>query len=241
MFRAISFSIRFIASNFNEFLGKNGPYMSAAIAFYAFFSLFPLSLAIIAVFSLVLGIAGADAYISYDHWLFSDLGETDSLQVAVSNDDGENWTLVESVASTGSEWQRMEFLVSEFVSPTAQVRVRFRVADNPNDSITEAGLDNFRVDVLGCGVTFVRGDCNGDGPINIADAIFVLNGLFGADPPVATCESACDANGDESKNIADGIYLLNFLFGDNPPPPAPWPDCGASPDPLACEAYSPCR
>lgn len=58
MFRLISFSIRFIASNFNEFLAKNGPYMSAAIAFYAFFSLFPLSLAIIAVFSLVLGVTG---------------------------------------------------------------------------------------------------------------------------------------------------------------------------------------
>ena len=58
MIRTISFSIKFLASNFNEFLGKNGPYMSAAIAFYAFFSLFPLSLAIIAVFSLVLGIQG---------------------------------------------------------------------------------------------------------------------------------------------------------------------------------------
>ncbi|MCH7983573.1 MAG: YihY/virulence factor BrkB family protein [Chloroflexi bacterium] len=58
MFRVISFLTRFFASNFNEFLGKNGPYMSAAIAFYAFFSLFPLSLAIIAVFSLVLGIEG---------------------------------------------------------------------------------------------------------------------------------------------------------------------------------------
>ena len=50
--------VRFIASNFNEFLAKNGPYMSAAIAFYAFFSIFPLSLALIAVFSLVLGIEG---------------------------------------------------------------------------------------------------------------------------------------------------------------------------------------
>ena len=34
--------IKFVASNFNEFLDKNGPYMSAAIAFYAFFSIFPL-------------------------------------------------------------------------------------------------------------------------------------------------------------------------------------------------------
>ena len=47
-----------MVSNFNEFLGKNGPYMSAAIAYYAFFALFPLSLALIAVFSLVLHIEG---------------------------------------------------------------------------------------------------------------------------------------------------------------------------------------
>ncbi|MDP6666181.1 MAG: YihY/virulence factor BrkB family protein [Dehalococcoidia bacterium] len=58
MFRVFAFAISFVASNFNEFLAKNGPYMSAAIAFYAFFSLFPLSLALIAVFSLVLGIEG---------------------------------------------------------------------------------------------------------------------------------------------------------------------------------------
>ena len=58
MFRVISFLVRFFTSNFNEFLAKNGPYMSAAIAFYAFFSLFPLTLAVIAVFSLVLGISG---------------------------------------------------------------------------------------------------------------------------------------------------------------------------------------
>jgi membrane protein len=58
MFRALVFTVKFIASNFNEFLAKNGPYMSAAIAYYAFFSLFPLSLALIAVFSLVLGIEG---------------------------------------------------------------------------------------------------------------------------------------------------------------------------------------
>ncbi len=50
--------IKFVASNFNEFLEKNGPYMSAAIAFYAFFALFPLSLALITIFSFFLGIEG---------------------------------------------------------------------------------------------------------------------------------------------------------------------------------------
>jgi membrane protein len=50
--------IKFVSSNFNEFLDKNGPYMSAAIAFYAFFSIFPLSLALITIFSYFLNIHG---------------------------------------------------------------------------------------------------------------------------------------------------------------------------------------
>ncbi|MCX8277645.1 MAG: YihY/virulence factor BrkB family protein [Dehalococcoidia bacterium] len=58
MFSLLLTTVKFVASNFNEFLAKNGPYMSAAISYYAFFSLFPLSLALIAVFSLFLGIEG---------------------------------------------------------------------------------------------------------------------------------------------------------------------------------------
>jgi membrane protein len=56
MFSLFVATVKFFSSNLNEFLEKNGPYMSAAIAYYAFFSLFPLSLALIAVFSLFLGI-----------------------------------------------------------------------------------------------------------------------------------------------------------------------------------------
>jgi membrane protein len=57
--RPVRLFIRFIAfcaSNFNEFLEKNGPYMSAAVSFYALFSLFPLFLALVIVFGLFLGI-----------------------------------------------------------------------------------------------------------------------------------------------------------------------------------------
>ena len=58
---AISFAVRvftdFIklcASLFNEYLNKNGPYMAAAISFYALFSMFPLLLAVLAVFGFLL-------------------------------------------------------------------------------------------------------------------------------------------------------------------------------------------
>ncbi|MBI4304862.1 MAG: YihY/virulence factor BrkB family protein [Chloroflexi bacterium] len=39
--------IKFCAGAFNEFLGKNGPYMAAAISFYSLFSLFPLFIAVV--------------------------------------------------------------------------------------------------------------------------------------------------------------------------------------------------
>ena len=56
LFRYFARFIAFCASNFNEFLDKNGPYMAAAIAFYALFSIFPLLLALVSVFGLFLGV-----------------------------------------------------------------------------------------------------------------------------------------------------------------------------------------
>tara|TARA_Y100001970_G_scaffold68675_4_gene87581 strand:+ start:78616 stop:79548 length:933 start_codon:yes stop_codon:yes gene_type:complete len=45
--------LKFVISVLNEFLHKNGASLSASISFYTFFSLFPLLLGLIAVFSLV--------------------------------------------------------------------------------------------------------------------------------------------------------------------------------------------
>ena len=46
--------IKLCASLFNEYLSKNGPYMAAAISFYSLFSMFPLLLAVLAVFGFLL-------------------------------------------------------------------------------------------------------------------------------------------------------------------------------------------
>lgn len=91
------------------------------------------------------------------------------------------------------------------------------------------------------GTPFVRGDANTDGTIDIADALAVLNSLFGAIIPV-TCRSAADANDDGTVNIADAVYLLSHLFAGTAPPVAPFPDCGRDPtdDALECEEFSAC-
>ncbi len=63
----------------------------------------------------------------------------------------------------------------------------------------------------------IRGDANGDGLIDLTDAICLLNYLFKGDsPPVPL--AAGDANCDGTVDLADVVYLLNYLFKGGPPP-----------------------
>jgi hypothetical protein len=80
------------------------------------------------------------------------------------------------------------------------------------------------------GATFIRGDTDGDGTINITDAVAISNYLFVAGPPPA-CFDAADVNDSGKVNLTDSIYLLNYLSDLGPPPVAPFPDPG--PDPTA--------
>lgn len=92
---------------------------------------------------------------------------------------------------------------------------------------------------------FSRGNANGDGTLDITDAIFTLDWLFvGGSPP--GCLAAANANGDSAVDIADPVYWLSHLFLGGPPPPEPFPGCGpgslAIDEELGCEAPSPtCR
>jgi hypothetical protein len=99
---------------------------------------------------------------------------------------------------------------------------------------------------------FLRGDCNTDGTLDIADAIELLGYLFLGCHRCPACLAACDMNGDACEpgtrpelalGIADPIYLLSYLFLGGPGPPAPFPYCGTNPcsrdEPgrLGCEEY----
>ncbi|HAK93667.1 MAG TPA: hypothetical protein DCM87_01330 [Planctomycetes bacterium] len=66
----------------------------------------------------------------------------------------------------------------------------------------------------------VPGDANGDGKLDIADAVRILGYLFsqGAPPP---CPNLADVNNDTKLDISDAISLLAHLFAHGPPPAAP--------------------
>ncbi len=89
---------------------------------------------------------------------------------------------------------------------------------------------------------FKRGDPNGDGRLNVADAIFILGYAFGGGP-APSCLKGADTNDDGRINVADAIYLLGYAFGGGPPPPPPFESCGTDPTPddLSCESFPQCQ
>ena len=82
---------------------------------------------------------------------------------------------------------------------------------------------------------FVRGDSNGDGSIDVSDAVHILLTLFSGKS--RDCEDAQDVNDDGNVDISDPVTLLNYLFRAMPHPTSPFPRTGTDPTPddLDCE------
>jgi hypothetical protein len=85
--------------------------------------------------------------ISYAWWFVNDQRDADELHVELSGDDGASWATVQRVTDGGGGrgWSLHSFVVSEYMAPSDQMRVRFTVADPGQDSVTEAAIDAFRV------------------------------------------------------------------------------------------------
>ena len=64
---------------------------------------------------------------------------------------------------------------------------------------------------------YIRGDANGDGVIDIADVVYLIDYLF-IDGPAPDPLWVGDCNCDDVVNIADVVYLINYLFTGGPPP-----------------------
>ena len=77
-------------------------------------------------------------------------------------------------------------------------------------------------------LAFIRGDCNNDDIVNIADGIFILNNLFQSGP-AGGCAEACDANSDAAFDSSDAIFIFNYQFLGGGAPAAPFPSCGTVP------------
>ncbi|MBN1513365.1 MAG: dockerin type I repeat-containing protein, partial [Phycisphaerae bacterium] len=112
------------------------------------------------------------------------------------------------------------------------------VATNAQGSVTSGGAT---LTVLPGERSFIRGDANGDGKPDVADAVQVLALLLSG--ARTSCLDASDANDDGKIDIADAIALLGHLFGGGGDLPQPSGGCGVDPtgDDLGCESFAPCK
>ncbi|MCX6664808.1 MAG: C25 family cysteine peptidase [Euryarchaeota archaeon] len=94
-----------------------------------------------------------DPLLQYARWFTNDDLDQDRLIVEISNDNGASWILIESVPDTHG-WVKRTIHIADYVSLTSQVKVRFSVADVPNNSVTEAAIDDVKIFYTECNMFF---------------------------------------------------------------------------------------
>jgi hypothetical protein len=154
------------------------------------------------------------ATISYARWYSNNAGASpnaDIFQVFVSDDNGANYVLVETVgpsgAGTSGGWIEAGFNVSDFVSLTSAIRVKFVASDLGDGSIVEAGIDDVRITGVSCSDNSCPADMNGDGNLDFFDVSAFLTAYNAGD-------SAADFTGDGNLDFFDvSAFLSAFNAG----------------------------
>lgn len=145
-----------------------------------------------------------DPTFEYARWYNSSGFGDDPLFVEISDDGGGNWVPVEG-AYFGVDWAFKSFRVLDFVSGTSEVRLRFVVQDNPDNSTTEVGLDAVVVKDFRCEPLCMKGDVNNDTMLDARDIErFVAVLISGAGTPIELCAGDLQAP-------ADGLVGHNDL------------------------------
>jgi hypothetical protein len=175
--------------------------------------------------SSTLDLSGAsDAVLRYARWFTCDDDlppAQDFLDVEVSNDNGASWMLIESIPATEG-WIEKTVYLKDAMDPeplTAQMKIRFSVTDNPNNSKTEAGIDAVEILHLVCAQPGA-GDFDGDGDVDLDDFARFPDCLAGPGatpaPPdpisVEDCLSVFDFDEDTDVDL-DDFASLQELFG----------------------------
>jgi len=88
---------------------------------------------------------------------------------------------------------------------------------------------------VSCSAGIRRGDVQGDGAVDVGDAVRLLFHLFLGD--TVGCPDAADIDDSGDLRINDATLLLDYLFLAGKPPAAPGEACGPDPTP---DSLPPC-
>jgi hypothetical protein len=172
-------------------------------------------------------LTGSTGVVSFKRWFYSSTAG-DVLQVSVSNNNGASWTNVVaykphpvvnwngySAEYTQTAWLEGSFVVSDWVSPSSQVKVRFSVNDTTPAGFVEAGIDDFTVNKPDCGggLPCPANIVNTGTSINrvdVDDLLAVISGWGNCPAPPALCPANV-VNTGTSANRVDVDDLLAVI------------------------------
>jgi hypothetical protein len=161
--------------------------------------------------SQVFDLSGFDsASVSYARWFSSFNGTLDTMTVEYSTNGGGSWTNLETIGNN-PQWVLQTF---QLPTLTSQMQFRWVVSDNPNNSVTEAGVDAFRLIAISCTASCYA-NCDGSttAPIlNVQDFSCFLN-AFAAGEPYANCDGSTTA---PVLNVQDFSCFLNAFAAGCP-------------------------
>ena len=157
--------------------------------------------------------------LSYARWFTNDDLDGDRMDVHISDDGGLTWVPVETVAHTVG-WVVKTWNITNLISLTSTVRVRFSATDNPNDSVTEAALDAFSITDIVCNAPVVctKGDVNQDQVINGGDIGLFTDTLISGGTPGTVAFCATDMDDDGVLEVGDDVSLFVTCLLDGPCP-----------------------
>jgi hypothetical protein len=112
------------------------------------------------------------------------------MPIEISNNGGASWVQMELVTENLNAWASKSFSVRQFVQPSATMKFRVVARDLGTGSLVEAGLDDFRVDGIGCAASNPA-DLDGNGIVDGADLGLLLAG-WGSSSPDLDGNGLCD-------------------------------------------------
>ena len=77
------------------------------------------------------------------------------------------------------------------------------------EAYVSAGYGNWFKEIV---ETYSLGDVNGDGTVDIADAVCIVNHIVGKPTPVFI-DAVADVNNDGAVDIADAVRIVNLIVG----------------------------
>jgi hypothetical protein len=158
--------------------------------------------------------------VHYALWYSNNFGAApneDVFKTYISNDNGANWWEVETIGpllESAGGWIEHSFWVDDYITPTAQMKMRFEASDMGSGSVIEAGIDDFTVTRFVCAppscCTGVTGNVNGSGTVDLADLSALVSYLTGGGYPLP-CVDEANVNATGTVDLADLSSLVSYL------------------------------